>query len=188
MLFQNGKFQWDRLENLIKLAREGSGSGTIDLTDTAQDAARLVVTDAKLRGQLLQAMTEDNRLHVDEALRVLELVRNDINPQRMIQASRWGRMARWQVHGEQGRARVSHRRCPAFFARRTSSRTSPRWADRCCSLGLTRSSPSPESVELTSPRRASSPRAESLWGCAKELDRESFEAAPWTWWPQGRSQ
>lgn len=85
VLFQDGKFQWTRLENLITLAREGSGGRGMDLTDTAQDAARLMVTDRRLRAQFLQAMTEDNRLHIDEALRILDLVRNDIDPQRIVQ-------------------------------------------------------------------------------------------------------
>ena len=62
VLFQDGKFQWKRLENLIALAREGSGG--LDLSDTVRDGIRVVLLDEKLRLQLLKALTEDNRLHI----------------------------------------------------------------------------------------------------------------------------
>lgn len=63
MLLQDGKFQWKRLENLIGLAKEGSGG--LDLSDTVRDGARVLLLDEKLRTQLLLALTEDNRLHVE---------------------------------------------------------------------------------------------------------------------------
>ena len=63
MLFQDGKFQWKRLENLIRLAKEGSGG--LDLSDTVRDGARVFLLDEKLRRQLLLALTEDNRLHIE---------------------------------------------------------------------------------------------------------------------------
>ena len=63
MLFSGGKFQWKRLQNLIRLAKEGSGG--LDLSDTVASGARVVLLDEKLRSQLLQALTEDNRLHID---------------------------------------------------------------------------------------------------------------------------
>lgn len=64
MLFQGGKFQWQRLENLINLASSGGGS-SIDLSDTVSDGARVVLLDDRLRRELLLAFTEDNRLHVE---------------------------------------------------------------------------------------------------------------------------
>ena len=63
VLFSGGRFQWKRLENLITLARDGSGG--LDLSDTVASGARVVLLDARLRGQLLQALLEDNRLHID---------------------------------------------------------------------------------------------------------------------------
>ena len=63
VLFAGGKFQWKRLENLIRLAREGSGG--LDLSDTVASGARVILLDERLRSQLLMALTEDNRLHVD---------------------------------------------------------------------------------------------------------------------------
>lgn len=63
VLFQDGKFQWKRLQNLVGLAREGTGG--LDLSDTVRDGARVLLLDEKLRRQLLLALTEDNRLHVE---------------------------------------------------------------------------------------------------------------------------
>ena len=83
MLFQDGRFQWDRLENLLQLAKEGAvgpaapgdaAAGGLDLSTTVTDGARVVLLDDELRRQLLRAFTEDDRLHVDEVARLLRLV------------------------------------------------------------------------------------------------------------------
>lgn len=102
VLFQGGKFQWARLMNLIQLARDGAvgpsratggaagavGAGAavggLDLNDTVNDALRLLATDAKLRGQLLEALTEDNRLHVDELARLIAMLGPDVDPPRLV--------------------------------------------------------------------------------------------------------
>jgi hypothetical protein len=121
VLFSDGKFQWKRLENLIQLAREGSGSsaaranaaallngngngngnysltrttsnGTtgssrvagLDLSDTVRDALRVMLLDDRLRSQIIMALTEDNKLRVEEAMSVLRLVAPDIQPQRLV--------------------------------------------------------------------------------------------------------
>ena len=39
VLFKQGKFQWERLENLVELAQEGAGA--LDLTDTVSDGAQV---------------------------------------------------------------------------------------------------------------------------------------------------
>lgn len=66
MLFQDGRFQWRRLENLLSLAQQGGGGGGgLDLSDTVASGARVVLADDRLRTQLLLALTEDNRLHID---------------------------------------------------------------------------------------------------------------------------
>jgi len=62
VLFHDGKFQWKRLRNLIALAKEGTGG--LDLSDTVSDGARVLLLDARLRTQLLMALTEDNKLHL----------------------------------------------------------------------------------------------------------------------------
>ena len=76
VLFKQGKFQWQRLENLIALARESGGG--LDLTDTVADGAQLLVTDDELRTQLLLAVTEDDRLHVEEVQRLAALLGEEI--------------------------------------------------------------------------------------------------------------
>ncbi|KAL6763578.1 ABC1 family-domain-containing protein [Haematococcus lacustris] len=101
VLFSDGKFQWKRLENLISLAQEGgpggdeagavqgagTGGGTmrrgLDLSDTVRDAVRVLLLDDRLRSQVIMALTEDNRLHVAEALGVLRMVGPEIKPQRL---------------------------------------------------------------------------------------------------------
>jgi len=88
VLFSDGKFQWKRLENLIQLAREGLGSrngaGGLDLSDTVKDALRVVLLDDRLRAQVVLALTEDNKLRVEEAMGVLRMVAPDIQPQRLV--------------------------------------------------------------------------------------------------------
>ena len=71
VLFQDGKFQWKRLENLISLAKEGSGG--LDLSDTVRDGARVLLLDQRLRGQLILALTEDNRLHLEVCAALLSV-------------------------------------------------------------------------------------------------------------------
>ena len=82
---KDGTFQWRRLENLVALARE-NGDG-LDLTETVADGAQLLVTDERLRRQLLLALTEDNRLRVDEVARVAALLGDDVQIDRLASQS-----------------------------------------------------------------------------------------------------
>ncbi|KAI8476243.1 MAG: ABC1 family-domain-containing protein [Monoraphidium minutum] len=106
VLFQGGKFQWARLANLITLARDGTGGaaaaaavaaaglgaapaagagGGLDLSETVRDAVRLVMTDAKLRGQLIEALTEGNKLHVDEVAALVGMLGPaGVDPSRLV--------------------------------------------------------------------------------------------------------
>jgi hypothetical protein len=95
VLFQGNKFQWARLTNLIQLARDGpassaanangpSAAGGLDLSDTVRDAVRLVLTDGKLRAQLIEALTEDNRLHVDEVAKLVGMLGPGVDPARIV--------------------------------------------------------------------------------------------------------
>lgn len=82
VLFQNGKFQWQRAEKLLGLAKEGSGG--LDITSTVRDAVKVVLLDDKLRMQLVNAFTEDNKLHIDEVRSVINQVQGEINPQQLL--------------------------------------------------------------------------------------------------------
>ncbi|KAL7170830.1 hypothetical protein ACSBR2_035653 [Camellia fascicularis] len=89
VLFKDGVFQWKRLENLIVLAKENVAKMSsnpalkvnnmqtsrdwqvdrkLDLTDTIKDGARLFLVDEGIRRQLLLALTEDSKLHIQEVI------------------------------------------------------------------------------------------------------------------------
>ncbi|THG18787.1 hypothetical protein TEA_016170 [Camellia sinensis var. sinensis] len=92
VLFKDGVFQWKRLENLIVLAKENVAKMSsnpalkvnntqtsrdwqvdrkLDLTDTIKDGARLFLVDEGIRRQLLLALTEDSKLHIQEIYHLL---------------------------------------------------------------------------------------------------------------------
>ncbi|CAN4128284.1 unnamed protein product [Withania somnifera] len=101
VLFKDGLFQWKRLENLISLAKENviklsknpayqgnNKRGTnkhlkneqkLDLTDTIKDGARLFIIDEGIRRQLLLALTEDSKLHIQEVVDVYRLLEDQID-------------------------------------------------------------------------------------------------------------
>lgn len=102
VLFKDGVFQWKRLENLIVLAKQNvskmssnpalqvknkQGSrdwqfeSKLDLTDTLKDGARVFLIDEGIRRQLLLALTEDSKLHIQELVDVYRLVEDDIDIQ-----------------------------------------------------------------------------------------------------------
>ncbi|KMT17724.1 hypothetical protein BVRB_2g034760 [Beta vulgaris subsp. vulgaris] len=98
VLFKDGVFQWKRLENLIVLAKENvsrmsntpalqlrnsQGNGQVarklDLTDTIKDGTRLFLIDEGIRRQLVLALTEDSKLHVQELMDVYRLVEDQVD-------------------------------------------------------------------------------------------------------------
>jgi len=83
LLFKQGRFQWHRLENLISMARSDS---SFDLIPTAQLGLRYLLSEEGLylRRQLLLALIEDDRLHTDEVQRLWQLVKDDLQPSRLV--------------------------------------------------------------------------------------------------------
>lgn len=100
VLFKDGVFQWKRLENLIILAKENVArmssnpalkvkrmetsrslqiQNKLDLTDTIKDGARLFLFDEGIRRQLILALTEDSKLHIEELADVYRLVEDEID-------------------------------------------------------------------------------------------------------------
>ncbi len=79
VLFKDGKFQWHRLENMIAIARTDSN---FDLLPTAGLGLQYLLSDEGqfLRRQLLLALTEDDRLHMEEVGRLWDLVKDDLKP------------------------------------------------------------------------------------------------------------
>ncbi len=83
VLFKNGKFQWQRLEELIAMARTDD---SFDVLPTAQLGLQYLLSDEGkfLRQQLVLALTEDDRLHTAEVQRLWDLVKDDLKPTRLL--------------------------------------------------------------------------------------------------------
>ncbi|KAK8964831.1 hypothetical protein KSP40_PGU014718 [Platanthera guangdongensis] len=100
VLFKDGMFQWKRLENLITLAKENVSKMNrnpalhakntrissswqlekkLDLTNTIKDGVKMFLIDAEIRRQLILALTEDSKLHINELVDVYRLVEDDVD-------------------------------------------------------------------------------------------------------------
>jgi predicted unusual protein kinase regulating ubiquinone biosynthesis (AarF/ABC1/UbiB family) len=86
VLFKDGKFQWQRLENMIAIARSDR---KFDLLPTAQLGLQFLLSEEGqyLRRQLLLALTEDDRLHTEEVRRLWALIKDDFKPQHLWDAA-----------------------------------------------------------------------------------------------------
>jgi len=86
VLFKDGKFQWQRLEELIAIARSDEN---FDLLPTAQLGLQYFLSDEGkfLRQQLVLALTEDDRLHTEEIQRLWNLVKDELKPGRLFDAA-----------------------------------------------------------------------------------------------------
>jgi predicted unusual protein kinase regulating ubiquinone biosynthesis (AarF/ABC1/UbiB family) len=82
VLIKDGKFQWERLENMIAIARSDVG---FDILPTAQLGLQYLLSEEGqyLRNQLLLALTEDDQLHTDEVQRLWSLIKEDLQPQKI---------------------------------------------------------------------------------------------------------
>jgi len=82
VLIKDGKFQWQRLENLLQIARSDNG---FDLLPTAQLGIQYLLSDEGqyLRQQLILALVEGDRLHTAEVRRLWDLVKDDVKPARL---------------------------------------------------------------------------------------------------------
>ncbi len=83
VLFKDGKFQWQRLENMIAIARTDTD---FDMLPTAKLGLQYLLSDEGkfLRRQLVLALTEDDRLHTEEVQRLWNLVKDDFTPDRLL--------------------------------------------------------------------------------------------------------
>jgi predicted unusual protein kinase regulating ubiquinone biosynthesis (AarF/ABC1/UbiB family) len=86
VLFKDGKFQWERLENLIVIARTDTN---FDILPTAQLGLQYLLSEEGqyLRRQLILALVEDDRLHTEEVRRLWNLIKDDIKPGRLFSAA-----------------------------------------------------------------------------------------------------
>jgi predicted unusual protein kinase regulating ubiquinone biosynthesis (AarF/ABC1/UbiB family) len=83
ILIRDGKFQWHRLENLLKIARSDS---SFEILPTAQLGLQYLLSDegAFLRRQIILALVEDDRFHTDEVQRIWNLVKDDFQPAQLL--------------------------------------------------------------------------------------------------------
>jgi predicted unusual protein kinase regulating ubiquinone biosynthesis (AarF/ABC1/UbiB family) len=86
VLFKDGKFQWQRLEDLIAIAR---ADNSFDLLPTAQLGLQYLLSDEGkfLRQQLVLALIEDDRIHTAEVQRIWNLVKDELKPARLFDAA-----------------------------------------------------------------------------------------------------
>ncbi len=91
VLFKDGRFQWQRLENLLLIARSDE---SFDIIPTAGMGLQFLASDEGryLRRQILLALTEDNRLHTEEVQRLWFLIKDDLQPDRLLGAA-WDAIA-----------------------------------------------------------------------------------------------
>jgi predicted unusual protein kinase regulating ubiquinone biosynthesis (AarF/ABC1/UbiB family) len=84
VLIKDGKFRWNRLENLI--ARSDGG---LDWLPTAQTGLRYLMSEEArdLRRQLVLSLTEDDRLHFEELQRLWQLLSPELSPAYLWQAT-----------------------------------------------------------------------------------------------------
>lgn len=86
VLFKDGKFQWQRLENLIAIARSDQ---SFDIVPTAQMGLQYLFSEESqfLRRQIILALTEDDRLHTAEVQRLWALIQPDLHPSKLMNAA-----------------------------------------------------------------------------------------------------
>ncbi|MFS8897209.1 ABC1 kinase family protein [Synechococcus sp. R3-13] len=86
VLIKDGKFRWNRLENLIQIARSDGG---LDWLPTAQTGLRYLMSEEArdLRRQLVLSLTEDDRLHFEELQRLWRLLSPELSPAYLWQAT-----------------------------------------------------------------------------------------------------
>jgi predicted unusual protein kinase regulating ubiquinone biosynthesis (AarF/ABC1/UbiB family) len=86
VLFKDGKFQWQRLENLISIAQTDQ---SFDLIPTAGLGFQFLLSEEGkfLRRQLILALVEDDRLHTEEVQRLWALVKADLQPDKLLSAA-----------------------------------------------------------------------------------------------------
>ncbi|MEL7354474.1 MAG: AarF/ABC1/UbiB kinase family protein [Cyanobacteria bacterium J06649_5] len=91
VLFKDGKLQWSRLENLLMIARSDK---SFDIIPTAGMGLQFLLSDEGdyLRRQILLALTEDNRLHTEEVQRLWTLIKDDLQPNKLLGAA-WDALA-----------------------------------------------------------------------------------------------
>jgi predicted unusual protein kinase regulating ubiquinone biosynthesis (AarF/ABC1/UbiB family) len=95
VLFKNDKFQWQRLENMIAIAK---ADGKFNLLPTASLGLKFIMSEEGkyLRSQLLLALIEDDRLHGEEVQRLWNLIKEDLKPNKILGVA-WQALAQFST-------------------------------------------------------------------------------------------
>ncbi|MBF2057187.1 MAG: AarF/ABC1/UbiB kinase family protein [Cyanobacterium sp. T60_A2020_053] len=83
VLFKDDKFQWERLEHMISIAKSDH---KFDLLPTAGLGLQFIMSEEGdyLRRQIIYALVEDDRLHTEEIHRLWQLVQPDLQPNKIL--------------------------------------------------------------------------------------------------------
>lgn len=121
VLFKDGHFQWNRLENLLMIARADQ---SFDIIPTAGLGLQFLLSEEGryLRRQLVLALTEDNRLHTEEVQRLWFLIKDDLQPDKILGAA-WDALADFS---KERAASLVPTELVGAFARPTASPTASR--------------------------------------------------------------
>lgn len=105
VLFKDGKFHWERLENMIAIAKQSvkqsaRADAKFDLLPTAQLGLQYLLSEEGryLRNQIILALIEDDRLHTEEVQRLWDLVKDDLQPARLFDVA-WGALREFSTEG-----------------------------------------------------------------------------------------
>lgn len=95
VIFKDGQLQWQRLENMLAIARSDSN---FDVLPTAGLGIRYLMSEEglHLRRMLLLALTENDRLHTEEVQRLWALVKDDLTVDRVLGAA-WGALTTYSL-------------------------------------------------------------------------------------------
>jgi predicted unusual protein kinase regulating ubiquinone biosynthesis (AarF/ABC1/UbiB family) len=83
VIVKDGKIQWQRLENMIGIARS---DGDFDLLPTARLGLQFLMSaeGLSLRNQLVMALTEGDHLHLSEVRQLWNLVKDELEPAKLL--------------------------------------------------------------------------------------------------------
>ena len=95
VLFKDGQLQWQRLENMLAIARSDSN---FDVLPTAGLGIRYLMSEEglRLRQMLVLALTENDHLHTQEVQRLWALVKDDLTVDRVLGAA-WGALTTYSL-------------------------------------------------------------------------------------------
>lgn len=83
VLFKDGRLQWQRLENMLAIAR---ADNQFDILPTAQMGLQYLMSEEgeEIRRMIILALIEDDRLHTEEVQRLWLLLKDELKPGKLL--------------------------------------------------------------------------------------------------------